>query len=300
MEKEAFISEVSKIEKYSSQFSSFEGDYMFSRISNSEPFEKLREGPVRVSGMTIILTLAGSMEIDVNLSTYELSVNTVLVAAADCLLHVRSADWEKFDAYVFVISPDFIRDINFDINLIKSTQFTPSQSPTLTLSDEEMKLMRRYFDLIHYNTINNTDEIYVRSISRNLIAASVYQLMQFAIRQKEHQPASERQRSRRSNYVKDFMCLIHEHHRRERSISFYADKLFISPKYLSLLIKEATGRTAAQWIDEFVILEAKNMLRFSGKNIQQIAYELNFNNQSSFGKYFKHITGMSPTAYQRS
>ena len=83
-------------------------------------------------------------------------------------------------------------------------------------------------------------------------------------------------------------------------MGFYADKLYISPKYLSLIIKESTGRSAAEWIDEYVILEAKNLLRFSGKNIQQIAYELNFTNQSSFGKYFKHLTGMSPSEFQRS
>lgn len=96
------------------------------------------------------------------------------------------------------------------------------------------------------------------------------------------------------------MNLVQLHHTHERSIAFYADKLFISPKYLSHIIKEATGRSAAAWIDEFVILEAKNMLRFSNKNIQQVAYALNFNTQSSFGKYFKHITGMSPTEYQKS
>ena len=84
------------------------------------------------------------------------------------------------------------------------------------------------------------------------------------------------------------------------SISVRSDKLFISPKYLSLLVKEATGRSAANWIDEYVIMEAKNMLRFSGRNIQQVTYDLNFPNQSSFGKYFKHLTGMSPTQYQRS
>ena len=63
---------------------------------------------------------------------------------------------------------------------------------------------------------------------------------------------------------------------------------------------KATGRSAAAWIDECVILEAKNLLRFSGKNIQQIAYELNFSNQSSFGKYFKHLTGMSPSEFQKT
>ena len=83
-------------------------------------------------------------------------------------------------------------------------------------------------------------------------------------------------------------------------MAFYASQLYITPKYLSLLIKEATGRSAAEWIDEFVIMEAKNMLRFSGKNVQQVAYDLNFPNQSAFGKYFKHLTGMSPTRFQRS
>ena len=85
-----------------------------------------------------------------------------------------------------------------------------------------------------------------------------------------------------------------------RSVAFYAGKLFISPKYLSLIIKESTGKSATDVIDSYVVLEAKNLLRFSGKNIQQVAYELNFPNQSSFGKYFKHLTGMSPSEYQRS
>ena len=105
--------------------------------------------------------------------------------------------------------------------------------------------------------------------------------------------------SRRSSYVHDFMRLVHLHYTRERSVNFYASQLFISPKYLSLLVKEATGRSAARWIDHFVITEAKNLLRFSGKNVQQVAYALNFSNQSSFGKYFKHLTGMSPTEYQK-
>ena len=59
-------------------------------------------------------------------------------------------------------------------------------------------------------------------------------------------------------------------------------------------------KSAGEWIDSYVIQEAKNLLRYSGKNVQQIAYELNFTNQSSFGKYFKNITGMSPTAFQNA
>ncbi|MDE6038174.1 MAG: AraC family transcriptional regulator, partial [Duncaniella sp.] len=139
------------------------------------------------------------------------------------------------------------------------------------------------------------------SIARCLIAALLYQVLNLVTRRLKDSPDEVRpSRSRRSTYVNEFMRLVHEHHVRERSVAFYAGKLFISPKYLSLIIKESTGRSATEVIDSYVILEAKNLLRFSGKNIQQVAYELNFPNQSSFGKYFKHLTGMSPSEYQRS
>lgn len=81
-------------------------------------------------------------------------------------------------------------------------------------------------------------------------------------------------------------------------MGFYADQLHITPKYLSSVIKEVSGRSAVEWIDRYVILEAKALLRYSGLSIQEIAYELNFSTQSFFGKYFKHHTGMSPSEYK--
>ena len=64
------------------------------------------------------------------------------------------------------------------------------------------------------------------------------------------------------------------------------------------MIRNVSGRSAAAWIDEFVILEAKNLLKYSTMSIQEVAYALNFANQSFFGKYFKHHTSMSPSAYK--
>lgn len=142
--------------------------------------------------------------------------------------------------------------------------------------------------------------LYVKSIARNLISALVYEMMEIAAKHDEIiEDDDERYKSRRLGYVRDFMQLINRYHTKERSVGFYADKLYISPKYLSLIIKESTGKSAAQWIDECVIMEAKTCSVFR-ENIQQIAYELNFSNQSSFGKFFKHLTGMSPTEFQRS
>ena len=107
-------------------------------------------------------------------------------------------------------------------------------------------------------------------------------------------------RNRREEYFREFMRHLQQHHCKERSLGFYASLLHITPKYLTTLIKQVSGRSAAEWIDECVILEAKNLLKFSTMSIQQIAYYLNFPNQSFFGTYFKRRTGMSPSEYKQS
>ena len=97
----------------------------------------------------------------------------------------------------------------------------------------------------------------------------------------------------------DFTALLQQHSKRERNVGFYAAQLNITPKYLSAVVKEVSGKTAARWIDESVILEAKTLLKYSGLSIQEIAYRLNFSTQSFFGKYFKQHTGFSPSRYKR-
>ena len=91
-----------------------------------------------------------------------------------------------------------------------------------------------------------------------------------------------------------------EYHTKYRNVGFYADKLCLTPKYLSKLIKTATGRSAPEWIDSYVILEAKNLLKYSGTTIKEIVFKLNFPNQSVFYKFFKARTGMTPTEYRNS
>ena len=289
---------VENIRKYSNQFSSFEKDYVFARLTKTQESERFPHTAMRLDGMTLLLTLSGSIDLKVNLEKYHLEPNTMMILGNDTVLSIDEVDWDHLDAYVFLIYPEFIRDINFELNLVTSMKITSNRPPIMNLTAEEAQLMTRYFELIHYNTVDNEDARFVRSISRSLVAAASYQLMQFVSlhNDAQGQPAM----SRRSTYVHEFLQLVNDYHRQERGVAFYASKLFISPKYLSMIVKDTTGRSAAQWIDDYVILDAKNLLRFSGKNVQQVAYELNFSNQSSFGKYFKHFTGMSPTRFQRS
>lgn len=95
----------------------------------------------------------------------------------------------------------------------------------------------------------------------------------------------------------EFMELVRQYSKQERNVRFYARRLNITPKYLSTVSKDVSGKTAARWIDEAVILEAKSLLRYSGMSIQEIAYHLNFSTQSFFGKYFKQH-GLQPVAVQ--
>ena len=304
------IKQLTSLAPISTEFSTMSDDYVFTHITSepdgvsSEVWQENHAGPMRIDGMMWLLCFEGRMELEINLTPYTLGNNSLLVTSPNSIIDVREVMHGRCDYYALFVSTAFMRDINFDLNVIGTLhQRGKPVEPVIKLSEDDVTAVRRYFDLLHHNNKSNSagQNSYAKPIARCLIAALVYQMIDMLVTGLKDAPVNKPpQNSRRLTYVHSFMDLVHQYHRSERSVAFYAEKLFISPKYLSLIIKEHTGHSAAQIIDNFVILEAKNLLRFSGKNIQQVAYELNFPNQSSFGKYFKHLTGMSPSEYQRS
>ena len=104
--------------------------------------------------------------------------------------------------------------------------------------------------------------------------------------------------SRADEIVSRFLKCVQENYREHRDLGFYADHLDLSLKYMSRVIYEQTGRHPSRWIKDYVILEAKTMLLSGSYSIQQIAEELNFPNQSFFGKYFKEAVGTSPRKWK--
>lgn len=307
------LNQLTSLERFSSEFSNLNDDYLFMRITSDTIAKALRldglgkivriDGPIRIDGMSWILCFNGRLDLEINLTPTTLTSNCIIVTTPGSMIEIKDIDHDDLDCYMLFVSTEFMHDINFDLNVFSSTPHLSKHNPPdnmMEVTHEEAAALREYFSLLHRNSSAREDSIYVKSIARCLIAALTYQVINIVAKRIKDRPEAKVPRSRRTTYVSEFMQLVHEHHVRERSVAFYAGKLFISPKYLSLIIKEHTGRSATEVIDSFVILEAKNLLRFSGKNIQQVAYELNFPNQSSFGKYFKHLTGMSPSEYQRS
>ena len=94
--------------------------------------------------------------------------------------------------------------------------------------------------------------------------------------------------------------MVSENFKTQRDIGFYADRLCVTNKYLSALLKQHTGMTALEWIERHVVLYAKSCLSSTTMSVQQISDELDFPSQSVFGKYFKRVEGLSPKAYRQS
>ena len=307
MEKELNLNDITNISSIAQSFSYASQDYIFSHIIFDYSVLQQTTEPVRFKGVTLVAILKGKVNMKINAKPYSMDAGTITFMGPNDVISTSSEPGVVADVYTLFLSTDLLNGINFDVNVI-NPRFIIDHEPMLKLDASELNLICSYFNLLHQCAINNGDtaqqlSLITRSIGRNIVVALLYQLAFLSekrhlvnpvIETDSHRPA----RSRKVTYVHDFMRLLHQYYRRERTVSFYAGQLCISPKYLSLLVREVTGRTAAAIIDQYVINEAKNMLRFSGYTIQQVAYKLNFPNQSAFGKYFKHITGVSPTTFR--
>ncbi|MDE7154451.1 MAG: AraC family transcriptional regulator [Muribaculaceae bacterium] len=290
-------------------FTTAASDYHVCRFDvSSQEFAALEaKEPIAIHGLALTLLRHGEIEVELNTDVHTLSSGTLWVTDSRTVQKIRAIKSQDAVIYMLILTQEFLKNLNIDINVLSHARLRTTSDFMIMKNIKEVNIIAGYLDMLNENAVNNPpNSLYTKNISRSLMAALIYQLMQIADRNYVSDVSNRmtsgktESGSRRMNYVKAFMELIHEHYATERSLSFYADKLCISPKYLSTIIKESTSRSAAEWIDEYVMIEAKNMLKFSGMNIQQVAYALNFRNQSAFGKYFKHLAGMSPSQFQKS
>ena len=110
---------------------------------------------------------------------------------------------------------------------------------------------------------------------------------------------SQKEFSRKEILFKNFMKLITSQTIKPRSLTWYSDKLYVTPKHLSTICKEVSGKTAYAWINEYVVNDIKHLLLHSDKSIKEIADCCQFPNYSFFGKFVKQHTGYSPGEYRK-
>lgn len=252
--------------------------------------------PCRIDAFIIGVGTEGETSVSFNLHEFRLKKDSMFIFTPKNILQVNSQQYFKAD--VIAISPDFMRRINIDIKNMMPLFLKFVENPALTLTPEESRSMRGMIAQIERETRGPETHFSVDIVS-GLIAATIYKVGDIMYHYlAEHPEGQNNSHNRAEEYFKQFTHLLGEHFREERSVGFYARQLCITPKYLTTLIKRISGQSVSEWIDNYVILEAKTLLKYSTMSIQEIAYYLNFPNQSFFGSYFKRNTGMSPSQYK--
>lgn len=252
--------------------------------------------PCRIDAFIIGVGTEGETSVSFNLHEFRLKKDSMFIFTPKNILQVNSQQYFKAD--VIAISPDFMRRINIDIKNMMPLFLKFVENPTLALTPEESRSMRGMIAQIERET-RGPETHFSFDIVSGLIAATIYKVGDIMYHYlAEHPEGQNNSHNRAEEYFKQFTHLLGEHFREERSVGFYAHQLCITPKYLTTLIKRISGQSVSEWIDNYVILEAKTLLKYSTMSIQEIAYYLNFPNQSFFGSYFKRNTGMSPSQYK--
>jgi len=252
--------------------------------------------PCRIDAFIIGVGTGGETSVSFNLHEFRLKKDSMFIFTPKNILQVNSQQYFKAD--VIAISPDFMRRINIDIKNMMPLFLKFVENPTLALTPEESRSMRGMIAQIERET-RGPETHFSFDIVSGLIAATIYKVGDIMYHYlAEHPEGQNNSHNRAEEYFKQFTHLLGEHFREERSVGFYARQLCITPKYLTTLIKRISGQSVSEWIDNYVILEAKTLLKYSTMSIQEIAYYLNFPNQSFFGSYFKRNTGMSPSQYK--
>ena len=252
--------------------------------------------PCRIDAFIIGVGTEGETSVSFNLHEFKLKKDSIFIFTPKNVLQVNSQQYFKAD--VIAISPDFMRRINIDIKNMMPLFLKFVENPTLALTPEESRSMRGMIAQIERET-RGPETHFSFDIVSGLIAATIYKVGDIMYHYlAEHPEEQNNSHNRAEEYFKQFTHLLGELFREERSVGFYARQLCITPKYLTTLIKRISGQSVSEWIDNYVILEAKTLLKYSTMSIQEIAYYLNFPNQSFFGSYFKRNTGMSPSQYK--
>lgn len=196
----------------------------------------------------------------------------------------------NFEAMMISMSDRFIDMLN--ISSRTQVFMALRNNPVIQLDYNTFNAVEGYREIIGKSMIHTTNP-YRLEVVENFTRAFFYAGGLYF-----HEMLSDRTTSFHNSILERFIDLVRGNYRQHRRVSFYADKLCITPKYLSKVVKQSSGQSAVEWIDSYVILEAKNLLKSSYMTIQQISVELNFPNQSFFGKYFKRMTGLSPKEFR--
>ena len=250
--------------------------------------------PTRLNAACLAVCRKGWCRMNINLHEYEMREGMLCIILPEQIVQ-QSEYSDDFSGSFIAVSRDFMDMVIPTMQQLFPMFFMIKERPCINITADELQSFEEYHSFL-WSKVKLKDNPYRKEITQGLLLDLFYEIYNIyqGHTSQEHTP-----KSRKEDLFKRFIRYVSESYKEERSVSFYADKMFLTPKHLSTVVKEVSGNTAGEWIDSLVILEAKAILKSSEQSIQEVADELHFANQSFFGKYFKHHTGMSPKEYRK-
>lgn len=200
-----------------------------------------------------------------------------------------------FECLCIMLTTEYYHGFVQDVKNVSSLLLFSMNNPVVPLTNKEIQVFTNYFETIR-EKMADTSHHYRSPLIKALLLAMFYDMSNVIYRVERQ---GNRKHTRAEAIFANFIRLLEENFRTQHRVSWYAEQLCITPKYLSEIVKKISLRTPNEWIDSYVILEARVLLKNTTKSIKEITDELNFPNQSFLGKYFKEHVGVSPSEYRK-
>jgi AraC-like DNA-binding protein len=266
-------------------------------LSKPERKKPAFQHPFRSDSYWVVLVMHDSLAIQLNGEEYIVRENNLLVIPPHAVRH--SADVEHHcNVACVAFTPDFLLETGITQKHIDSFEYLSSGSCThLQLTPEDATRFMNVITMLQEKNLSKTEHPFAADVVRHLFNAFQFELAGLYYKYMDQKKVVH---DRKEELLWRFLALLPAHVKSERGLQFYANRLYVTPKYLTQTVKKLSGKTAGKYIDDHVIVEAKNLLRDHKLSIAQVADQLYFSDQFFFSKFFKRYTGITPSDYRRS
>ena len=250
----------------------------------------LTSRPFIASNLVIALNHCGTAECIFDMQSVEFNQHNLAVMLPNHTIHHGQCT-DNYSTTVIVVAKHFLDELVHRESFIGYMKY--KTSPNFRLNEEQYNQVVTIFNAI--KLISEFEHIKRHEMLANLLEILFYALTRYRKEEQQDDKIS------RHNYIfHSFYDLLIHYYSTQHQIEWYAQRLCLTPKYFSTIIKKSTGRSAAQWIDEILILHAKRLLYTRrDMTIQQVAYELGFKENATFCRFFKDQTGLRPSEYRK-
>lgn len=275
-------------------YESYQADILVADLNSQDVF---LNDPVRVNALQVLLVLEGSIDLSIDYVLFQASTNTVVTIMPTHITKVMKYS-PNFKGRLMAVSRAFLEQSMMPNHSSSMIQYMKiRKNPTILLQESEIKTLDECMLRLRQTILQTSHHLQRLLIQNTLMGFFIEMGNIFSERKEYNTPPSL---TRKEELFESFLRILYMYCKEQHVVSFYAEQLYITPQYLSLILKELTGRSANKWIDEALMQEAKILLKAPQATVQQVADALHFSDQSTFGKFFKKHAGMSPMEYRKN